>query len=115
MYIKLSEARSIFKLTSHRPPRPVFILLWRVMLTAKVLLLGQKQAALKLGPGCCAQYFWGPSHSTCVLAHAALLVRNGLLETLGSARACVVCLGWDDATSEETAWRRSSRSWRAHK
>lgn len=50
MYIKFSVARNIFKLTSHRPPRPVFIQLWYVMLTAKVLLLGQKQAAVKLGP-----------------------------------------------------------------
>lgn len=58
MYIKLSVVRNIFKLTSHRHPRPVLIQLWRVTLTTEVPLLGQQQAAVKLGPGCCTQHSW---------------------------------------------------------
>lgn len=57
MYIKFSVVRNIFKLTSHRHPRPVFIQLWHVILTTEVPLLGQQQAAVKLGPGCCTQHF----------------------------------------------------------
>lgn len=55
---KLSVVRNIFKLTSHRHHRPVLIQLWHVSLTTEVPLLGQQQAAVKLGPGCCTQHSW---------------------------------------------------------
>lgn len=109
MYVKVSVVRNIFQLTSHRPPRPVFIQLWCEMPIAKVLL-GQKQAAVKLRSGCCTQYFSVGPPTARVCSHMQpLLVTKGLLETLVSARACAVCSELNDSNSEETALRRSSR------
>lgn len=108
MYIKFSVVRNIFKLTSHRPPSPVFIQLWYVMLTASPPSWSEAGSSEAEAWRLHSRLLGGSSHGTCVLAHATLLVRKGLFETLGSDRACAVCSGWDDSTSEETALRRSS-------
>lgn len=111
MYIKFSVVRNIFKLTSHRLPRPVFIQLWHVILTAEVLL-GQEQAAVKLGPGRCTQCFWaGPP-----TAHTTPACKEG---TAGDFRVCrglcsVLRMGWLYQWGNSFE-EKQSVSWRAHK
>lgn len=70
MYIKLSVVRNIFKLTSHRHPRPVLIQLWHVTLTTEVPLLGQQQAAVgwALAAALNTPGWLSPQHG--LLAHA---------------------------------------------
>lgn len=57
------------------------------MLKTEVLLLGQKQATVKWGPGAALSTSGGrPLHSTCASTREPLPARKGLLETSGSAR-----------------------------
>ena len=85
--------------------RPAFIQCWNFMLKTEVLLLGQKQAAVKVVPCCSTKPLpgWDFPVSCVVSTCKSLLLRKGL-RLWGPPKAHVLCLrrgrrSYDDKTA----------------